>query len=155
MSSERSTVRRSPLLGRRLGVSVFWVLALFVVGGAARSILPALYWPAHAPEPRHPGALACAREIDELERELTSRTASGIDPELPAAPRAWLARWDARYLALGPDCGPLEDARRDLGVLRARLGALLVEHARESGPARERVRRAVDAFVTNETPGEG
>jgi len=51
MNGERA--RRSSSLGRRIGVAIFWLMAVYVVGAAARSIIPALFWPEHAPRPVH------------------------------------------------------------------------------------------------------
>lgn len=140
--------------GRRVGIALFWLSAAYVVGGAALSILPALYWPAHAPRMPSPGVIECARGIDTLERELSAHAAGAYEDVRAGVHAAWLARWDRRYAALGSDCGPLEPARLDLGTLRTDLGAQLAEHERSSRPARERVRRAVDAFLTADAPGK-
>lgn len=143
--SPEAPIRRAPSLGRRVGIALFWLLALYVIGGAALSILPALYWPEHAPRP--PRSLACARDLDVLERELAAHAAGAFGHARLATRKAWLSQWDRRYSALGSDCGPLEGARRDLGALRVSLGAWLDEHERGSERIRARFRRAVDAFL--------
>jgi hypothetical protein len=146
--------RASRSVGRRIGIALFWLSAAYVVGGAALSILPALYWPAHTPDAPSPGVLECARGIDALERALATHAADAYETTHTRSHSAWLAAWDRRYAALGTDCGPLEHARHDLAALRADIGAHLDEHERSTRPVRERVRRAVDAFLTAGAPGK-
>lgn len=142
-------------VGRRIGIALFWFSTAYVVGGAALSILPALYWPAHAPRAPSPAVLECARGIDLLERELSSHAATTFeDARAGLQSAAWLARWDRRYATLGTDCGPLEHARRDLGALRSEIGVQLAEHGHSTRAVRERVRRSVDAFLTADAPGK-
>lgn len=61
--------RRAGRVGRRVGVALFWLLAAYVVGGAALSIIPSLYG-AETTSARRARVDVCAREIRELERTL-------------------------------------------------------------------------------------
>lgn len=64
--------------GRRVGVALFWLLAAYVVGGAALSIIPSLYGAGRPSAPRTPPGV-CARRIDALERDLADARLRCVD----------------------------------------------------------------------------
>lgn len=129
--------------GRILGIALFWLLLCYVIGMSSRSIIPAVFWPGHAPVGDPLAAMRCAEQVDALERQLLRHASAAIDSGDLAEARRRLGAWDKRSLALAAGCGPLERSREDLLELRAGIGSLL--DAYESGPlqAHQRIRRAL------------
>jgi hypothetical protein len=113
---------------------------------AAFSIIPSLFFPAHAPLAPSTETGACAGELASLERDLTAYTAAHL--ELPASRPlgAWLSDWDHRYAGLPSRCGALEATRDSLGRLREQLETMLRRYDAEQAPERRKVRRALDAI---------
>jgi hypothetical protein len=138
---ERSRPER---IGRRIGITLFWLLGVYVIGMSAASIIPALYFPGAAPKPPPAPAAACAEQLRTLQRELLAKVASTIERGDASDLDRWLAGWDKRSLALTGGCGALEAARKDLLALRAGLGSLLASY--RSGPLRvkQRLDRVLD-----------
>lgn len=138
-------------IGRKLGIWLFWLLAVYMVGMSAASIIPALYWPNAAPRPKAAAAARCAEEIATLERDLLDTAAGTLRRgEVDGLERSLLA-WDQRSIALSGGCGPLEPARKDLLALRARVGALLTGYRGRTLRLQQRLRRALDAFSVGAT----
>jgi hypothetical protein len=139
-TSDAESGRGTKSAGRRLGVTAFWVMAAYVIGASSLSIIPSLFFPAYGPRMQSPGLERCAREIEALDRDLLRAVTERL--HAVAYTPGSLAAWDERFVAL-QDCGPLDDARRDLGKLRDGLEALLRRY--EQGPriTRERIHRAL------------
>jgi hypothetical protein len=135
--------------GRRLGIGLFWLLAVYMIGMSAASIIPSLYWPASAPRPDALAVELCAERIQSLKRELLAKVADTVRHGRVAGLERWLLAWDERSLTLGGGCGPFEPARMDLLRLRADLGALLADY--RSGPFRtqQRLQRALEQWPAN------
>jgi hypothetical protein len=131
-------------IGRRLGIGLFWLLAVYMVGMSAASIIPALYWPDSAPRPAAPAVEQCARQLQALEGDLVSKVASTIQRGRAAGLGRWLNAWDERSLKLAGGCGPLETTRKDLLRLRAELGALLADYRSGSLRVQQRLQRALE-----------
>jgi hypothetical protein len=131
-------------IGRRIGIALFWALAVYMVGMSAASIIPSLYWPASAPRPDALTAQQCAKRIVALERDLLAKVADTVRRGRVAGVERWLLAWDERSLSLGGGCGPYEPARMDLLRLRADLGSLIASY--RSGPFRtqQRLQRALE-----------
>src|SRR5262245_53918337 len=115
---QATRIQGAALIGRRIGIALFWCLAVFVVGASARSVLSQLYaWPS-------PRSLAfdearCANEIAALEKALLERAGEELRaPRDPQRLHRWLGVWDKRFSALRGQCGELEDARATLASLR-------------------------------------
>jgi hypothetical protein len=133
-------------MGRRLGIGLFWLLAVYMIGMSAASIIPSLYWPGSAPRPAALAVEQCAERIRVLEHELLTKVADTVRRGRVAGLERWLLAWDERSLTLGGGCGPFEPARMDLLRLRADLGALLASY--RSGPFRtqQRLQRALEQW---------
>jgi len=134
-------------IGRRVGVALFWVMCVFLIGMSSRSIIPALYFPHSAPVPEGTEVAKCATELRALERELSTAAATAVEQ---GSVERWIAgrkTWDARYLALSGGCGTLESAREDLGVLRSELDALLRAYGDGAQATQDRLRRTLAAFA--------
>jgi hypothetical protein len=133
-------------LGRRLGIALFWLLLVYVIGMSAASIIPALYFPEIAPRPDAQSEQVCARGIDALERELLAKIAGTLTSGDAGGLDRWLADWDKRSAALAGGCGALESARQDLLELRTGIGSLLTKY--RSGPlrAQQRLDRALEPW---------
>lgn len=145
--------RRTRSTGRTLGLTVFWLMAAYVVGAASLSIIPSLYFPDYAPRPEHTTETACAAELQALWRQLdrqSSRALAGAP-----TPGDWAGDWDRRYGALG-DCGSLESTRQDLGILRRNIESMLQTFQRDQVPVRKRIERALDSWtsIAARAPGE-
>jgi len=132
--------------GRRLGIGLFWLLAVYMVGMSAASIIPSLYWPGSAPRPDPLAVEQCAGRIQVLQRELLTKVADTVRRGRVSGLERWLLAWDERSLILAGGCGPFEPARMDLLRLRADLGALLADY--RSGPFRtqQRLQRALEQW---------
>jgi len=135
-------------IGRRLGVVLFWVTCSYLIGMSARSIIPALYFPAAAPRPSSAVAQRCAAELDTLQHQLSEAATSSMRRGRISTWDAKLAAWDARFGALDEDCGPYEPARQDLRVLRSELDALVQDYGRGALKTQQRLRSALAAFAS-------
>jgi hypothetical protein len=133
-------------IGRKLGIGLFWLLAVYMVGMSAASIIPALYWPNIAPRPDAPALARCAAEIDALERELLRSATASLRRGQVAGVERSLLEWDQRAIALSGGCGALEPAREDLLKLRAGIGALLAGYRSGTLRVQQRLQRTLDAI---------
>jgi hypothetical protein len=137
-------------IGRKLGIGLFWLAAIYMVGMSTASIVPALYFPAAAPKPKPHAAGQCAERMRVLERDLLAKVADVLQRGEVNGLERWLLAWDQRSLELAGGCGPLEPARQDLLQLRADLGTLLASY--RSGPlrAQQRLQRALELWPAHE-----
>lgn len=132
---------------------MFWALAVFVVGASSWSIVPALYFPELAPEPKARTVRACGDELAALERELSERSVERLASHDASHHDAWLHDWDRRMALLDDHaCGPLKSARNDLIAARAALGDMLKRYAQDVAPAQRKVRAALDALARAPKP---
>jgi hypothetical protein len=141
-------IRGAALIGRRIGIALFWCLAVFVVVASTNSVLSQLYdWPT-------PRSLAfdearCANEIRALEHALLVRAGEELRARRdPQRLHRWLTNWDKRFGTLRGHCGSLEDARASLASLRQNVEQMLHEHRREHLLLIERIDRALERFST-------
>lgn len=131
-----------------MGVVLFWVMCSYLIGMSARSIIPALYFPSAAPRPTQSSVQRCAAELDTLQHQLSDAAASVLRRGRVSGWEAKLAKWDARFDSLAPDCGPYEPAREDLRTLRAELDALVQDYGRGALKTQQRLRSALAAFAS-------
>jgi hypothetical protein len=143
---QATRIQGAALIGRRIGIALFWCLAVFVVFASARSVLSQLYgWPS-------PNRLAfdearCANEIAALEKSLLERAGEELRaPRDPQRLHRWLSVWDRRFGVLEGQCGSLEDARESLASLRSDVEQMLHTHIREHLQLIERIDRALERF---------
>jgi hypothetical protein len=145
---------RAERIGRRIGVTVFWCLAVFFVGMSTYSVVGQLYGATVPHSARGPEA-KCASELESLERTLFEVSAdvvrSGDDKKLSTK----LRKWDNRFQALAGKCGELAHTWQELGELRASVATMLRNFGDDQATARKRIQQALDA-VTNvqETQGK-
>jgi len=143
---QATRIQGAALIGRRIGIALFWCMAVFVVFASARSVLSQLYgWPA-------PRSLAfdearCANEIAALEHSLLERAGEELrSPRDPARLHRWLGVWDRRFSQLRGQCGALEDARATLASLREDIEQMLHTHTGKHLLLIERIDRALERF---------
>jgi hypothetical protein len=132
---------------------VFWGLAVFVVGASSWSIVPSLYFPDLAPQPKPATVAACGQELAALERELSEQSIKRLASHDASHHDAWLHEWDRRMALLDDEaCGPLKGPRKDLTAARAALGDMLKRYAQDVAPAQRKVRAALDALARAPEP---
>ena len=143
---QATRIQGAALIGRRIGIALFWCMAVFVVFASARSVLSQLYeWPA-------PRSLAfdearCANELGALERSLLEQAGEELrGARDPARMHRWLGEWDRRFSLLRGQCGALEDARATLASLREDIEQMLHTHTRKHLLLIERIDRALERF---------
>ena len=141
-------------IGRKLGIALFWLMLCYVIGMAAVSIIPALYWPELAPRPASLQVEECARRIDALQHELLARTTRAVHAADVHGLQRWLVAWDKRALALSGGCGPLEGAHRDLLRLRRGVSSLLAAYRSDPMPVQQRLRRLLKGLKGLDHSGE-
>jgi len=145
-------------IGRRIGITLFWCLAVFVIGASARSVLAQLYdWPItyEQARPETEVEALCAKEIPALQKSLLDQAGNSLRaPRDPAGQHRWLVAWDKRFAELRHGCGSLDDARRRLGTLRRNVESLLHDHTRNNLPLIERIDRALPRSSTRSLPKE-
>ena len=151
---QATRIHGAALIGRRIGIALFWCMAVFVVTASARSVLSQLYgWPM-------PRSLAfdearCANEISALEKSLLERAGEELRaPRDPQRLHRWLSIWDRRFSALQGQCGSLEDARESLASLRVDIEDMLHTHIRDHLLLIERIDRALQRFSARSHPQE-
>jgi hypothetical protein len=156
-----NTATREPaaVIGRRIGIALFWSMALFVAGASTRSVVAQLYgsglpnaYSASVDEAR------CAAELRTLEEGLLRRAGQELGmPRDPARTSEWLAGWDRRHAQLAGRCGSLEETRLTLFTLRTRIEAMLNAHTSEHLPLTERIDSALERVAprsSQRTPSE-
>jgi hypothetical protein len=143
---QATRIQGAALIGRRIGIGLFWCMAVFVVFASARSVLSQLYaWP--APPNLAFNEARCANELAALERSLLDRASEELRaPRDPARMNRWLGVWDKRFGQLYGQCGALEDARATLASLREDIEQMLHTHIRKHLLLIERIDRALERF---------
>jgi hypothetical protein len=136
------------LIGRRIGIALFWCLAVYVIAASTRSVVIELYGSASA----RADATACATTLQALRQSLIEHASD----ELPLArddarTRRWLGAWDKTFAASASTCGPLADTRRTLLSLRERVEAMLHDYARDQSPLNESIQRALQRYLPRTT----
>jgi hypothetical protein len=145
----KTTAKSAAVIGRRVGIAIFWLMAVFVIFASTRSVLAQLYGHETSAGPVQANERRCADELRALERSLLDHAADELRlPRDRSRVGRWLAEWDRRYAALEGTCGSLTGTRRELFSLREDLEALLHERERRQRPLTERIERALDRFET-------
>jgi hypothetical protein len=148
----RANIQGAALIGRRTGITLFWCMAVFVIGASARSVIGELYGSAKAPE-NDADTAACAAQLTALHRQLLDKGSAELRlPRDPTRSKRWLADWDRNYVQTREQCGALHDTRHSLLTLRERVEALLHAYARDQRPLTERIERALQRFAPRSTP---
>jgi uncharacterized membrane protein len=140
------------LIGRRIGIALFWCMAVFVIGASAHSVVQELFDIPSAPA-MDAEAPRCAASLRALHQALLDDASKEIRlPRDNARLRRWLGAWDRRYAETAALCGSLKDTRRTLLGLRERVEAMLHGYARDEWPLTERIERALQRFSPRSTP---
>jgi uncharacterized membrane protein len=148
----RANIQGAALIGRRTGITLFWCMAVFVIGASAGSVISELYGSADPPA-NDAETVACAAELTTLQRQLLDKASAELRlPRDPTRSKRWLSDWDRRYVQTREQCGALHDTRHTLLTLRERIEALLHAYARDERPLTERIERALQRFAPRSTP---
>jgi hypothetical protein len=143
----RANTQGAALIGRRTGITLFWCMAVFVIGASARSVIGELYGSASAPDDEAVTA-ACAAKLTALHHRLIEQASAELRlPKDPSRSQRWLSAWDRSYVQTRDQCGALNDTRRALLTLREHVEALLRVYARDQQPLTERIERALQRFA--------
>jgi hypothetical protein len=149
MNGPKRQLYGAALVGRRLGIAIFWCLATFVLVASVRSVITELY-----AKPAGSGDdLRCAAELRSLHDSLLEqssaelRRTTGGGGDLTST-QHWLRDWDARFAGTRDLCAGLWETRDTLQTLRKKLEAMLRDYAREQRPLTERIERALSRDVT-------
>jgi hypothetical protein len=149
MNSPQRQLSGAALLGRRIGIGLFWCMAVFVIGMSTYSVLHELYG-----SPDGPGdPTACATTLDSLHASLLEQASHELRlPRDPSRAQRWLTDWDRAFAATSDSCASLTDTRHTLLSLRERVEAMLRDYARDELPLTERIERALQRYVPRSTP---
>jgi hypothetical protein len=143
-------IQGAALIGRRIGIALFWFMAVFVIFASARSVISELYF--GGDRDATPDEMHCAVALNELHNTLLERASQELRlPKDATRTSRWLQQWDQNYAATSGKCGSLSDTRQTLLALRERIEALLHDYAREQRPLSERIRRALQRFAPRST----
>jgi hypothetical protein len=136
------------LLGRRIGIALFWCLAVYVIAASTRSVVSELYGsPSQGAD-----AIACASTLRELRESLIQHASAELQlARDDARTRRWFGAWDKTFAASASHCGPLADTRRTLLSLRERVEAMLHDYARDKSPLNESIQRALQRYLPRTT----
>ncbi len=146
--AEASQRYRAAVIGRRLGILVYWLLLTFVVSASALSIIPEAF--GIGPGGPEVDEEFCAREIEALKADLLGQAGVLISSD-PKTRADRLERWDARFRELDTGCGVLERARTDLETLRSNLAAASARFFRSQGKLIKRIDNAVGRYARGQT----
>lgn len=144
MNGPKRQLYGAALVGRRLGIAIFWCLATFVLVASVRSVILELYT-----KPSGSGDdMRCAAELRNLHDSLLEKASSELrnGGDLASTQR-WLRAWDARFAGTRDMCAGLWETRDTLQTLRRKLEATLRDYAREQRPLTERIERALSRDV--------
>jgi hypothetical protein len=140
------------LIGRRIGIALFWCMAVFVIGASAHSVVQELFDIPSVPA-MDADAPRCAASLRALHQTLLDQTSKEIGlPRDNARFHRWLSAWDRRYADTGEFCGSLKDTRQTLRDLRERVEAMLHGYERDEWPLTERIDRALQRLSPRSTP---
>ena len=85
------------VIGRRVALALYVLLAVWVMGSGLVSVVPQIFWPAR---PAQHAVADCGPEIESLAVSLEEITALRPEP----LRRERFAAWDTRYLAIAEAC---------------------------------------------------
>ena len=153
MNGSKRQLAGAPLIGRRIGIALFWCMAAFVVTASTRSVLMELYGtPSNTGDPTE--TAKCAESLQSLHDALLEQ-ASGelVAPadQQNARLRRWLTDWDRKFADTSDGCAALTETRHTLRSLRERVEAMLREYARDEVPLTERIQRALQRYLPRST----
>jgi hypothetical protein len=155
MNGPKRQLAGAPLIGRRIGIALFWCMAAFVVTASTRSVLMELYGtrdPTNSGDPAE--TVKCAESLKSLQEALLEQ-ASGelVAPadQQNARLRRWLTDWDRKFAATSDGCAALSETRHTLQSLRERVEAMLRAYARDEVPLTERIQRALQRYLPRST----
>jgi hypothetical protein len=151
MNGPKRQLAGAALIGRRIGIALFWCMAVFVVTASSRSVLMELYGtPTNTGDPTE--TAKCAQSLQSLHDALLDQASGELrEPADPARQRRWLTDWDRRFAATSDGCAALTETRHTLHSLRERVEALLREYARDELPLTERIERALQRYLPRST----
>jgi hypothetical protein len=144
MNGPKRQLYGAALVGRRLGIAIFWCLATFVLVASVRSVITELY-----AKPAGSGDdLRCTAELRSLHDSLLEQSSAELRAggDLARTQR-WLRSWDTRFAGTRDTCAGLWETRDTLQTLRRKLEAMLRDYAREQRPLTERIERALSRDV--------
>lgn len=138
MTASAKPERRRRSLGRRIATGIYFAFVAYIVAVGFYSIVPQVFWPRSSSPVASLPEGSCTAEIERLEAKLLDEASKHILTRETAGGnpiRAWLLRWDDRYIAVGKRCHG-DDARTHelLGRLRHRVEDSLVRHDRLHAP---------------------
>jgi hypothetical protein len=146
-ATDRSGAARWALIGRRIGIGLFWFMAVYVIVASTSSVVAELFDFPSAPA-QDAEAPRCAAEIRSLHDSLLEHASAQLkQPRDRVGLRRWLADWDKQFAETREPCGSLKDTRRSLLALRERVEALLHDYARDALPLSERIERALERYT--------
>jgi hypothetical protein len=151
MNGPKRQLAGAPLIGRRIGIALFWCMAAFVVTASTRSVLMELYGtPTSTGDPAE--SAKCAESLRSLHESLLDRASDELRaPDDPAELRHWFTDWDRKFAATSDGCAALTETRHTLQSLRERVEALLRGYARDEVPLTERIQRALQRYLPRST----
>jgi hypothetical protein len=149
MNPSQRQLEGAALLGRRIGIGLFWCMAVFVIGMSTYSVMHELFG-----SPDGPGdPIACATSLEALHTSLLEQAGNELrSPRDPSRAHRWLTDWDREFAATSEGCAALTDTRHTLLSLRERVEAMLRDYARDELPLTERIERALQRYVPRSTP---
>jgi hypothetical protein len=135
---------RAALIGRRIASAIYWIVAIYVIGAGFASVIPQVFWPAHAHGIAPEARVDCAAGMLDLRTDLL-RDAADRTRHLGAEPRGpFLEGWDERYRALEAPCGDLPSYSL-LARLRYGVEEHLLRFETEQAPLAADTLRAIEA----------
>ena len=136
--------------GRRLGLTVYYLLLVYVIGAGAISIIPQIFFPSPTLSPQKAAAeIHCAQEIRSLKSELLEKTNDFVNDDRIDRQRQWFVRWDKRFHMLGKGCGKLEPTRIELKKLRDDMESMMQRFYRKKTPLINKIDRALMGIPDN------
>ena len=134
-------------MGRAIGIALFWLLALHVIGTSTYSVVGQLYWPeAFDADPLERD---CADRLGQLQQELLGASGQWLHGGSAAELKRWFSAWDTRFARVPTNCGTLERAREDLLALRTDLERMLREYQQTQSPVRDRIKEALQPYAAS------
>ena len=145
-TGESDSGSRAPIIGRRIGMLVYWILLAAVLGAGASSIIPEAFGLSDGAARTSAEEIRCARGIKRLKASLLEH-ASVLIRSNSTENAEWLEKWDSRFRALGTGCGALETTRIDLATLRSNLELMSAEFSLSQKGLMGRIDRAVARYA--------
>jgi hypothetical protein len=113
------------IIGRRIGMLIYWIVLIFILSAGATSIIPQVFGFRKPAGKSVIDPQKCVKQTRTLSLELRSKANDFCVRLSTHKLRGWLERWDERYRNVNANCGAPDPDRVELKALRDGLESMI------------------------------